>query len=471
VVAGRCVEFAPVRETGQVVSLRMREVSDQSEIMESLGMSASASVKAILGSGSAQASFARDATVKSNATNLVLEATVENGVLFAGPPDRPPPARKAFPEPNAGAPARDDASVRQSDGGDAVRIKPWAQRLLRSKGARGFHEHCGDSFVSAIFGGAQLLATFRFQEQNAAERETIKAAIRAAYGPSQMSAGTSAKREEALRNTDLTIHYLQVGGGRGTIPISREDLRKKLERLAEEAGVDPKFHAMEITAYASLADWPPSLALPAEAEAADEAIADYYWLLTTLQDDVEDIRREPARFDSRSGLSGKAIADFQDQIISLRGSLLVATEARARAALPESPLNPAVYQFFPRHTLDFQALNSQLPVTAARAAPPVDQWFGDLARHLDASVPHGNPNVLRILLPLPCGVVGAGGVNVRGEDAKSVHRRAVVDWYVRPQSARSCRLDPTDNECLTNAELAALEQYVPYRGGTPCRTP
>lgn len=44
VVANRCVEFAPVRETGQVATLRMREVSDQSEIMESLGVSAAVSV-------------------------------------------------------------------------------------------------------------------------------------------------------------------------------------------------------------------------------------------------------------------------------------------------------------------------------------------------------------------------------------------------------------------------------------------
>ncbi len=75
VVPSRCIAFAPVRATGQVATLSMREVSDQSEVMESLGVSASVSVKTIFASGSAQASFARDTKVSATTTNLLLQAT------------------------------------------------------------------------------------------------------------------------------------------------------------------------------------------------------------------------------------------------------------------------------------------------------------------------------------------------------------------------------------------------------------
>ncbi len=468
VVANRCVAFAPVKETGQVATLRMREVSDQSEIMESLGVDAAVSVNTMFASGSARASFAREATVRSNATTLMLEATVENGVMFAGPPNRPAQARKAFPEVDERGSSTDGPSVGEEVGGDAVRLKPWAQRLLRTKDVREFRKHCGDSFVSAIYSGAELLSTIQFRVKDAAKRDQIKVAIKASYGPTEMGADVGKARTEALNNADLTIHYLQVGGGGGTIPTSREDLKKKLEGLAAEAGADPKFHAMEVTAYTSLADWPPAVALPARAKEVDAVVADYYWFLTTLQGDVEEVLRNPGSFDARSGLAGVALADFQDQIIGLRGSMLIAMEARARGGLPESPLAPARYAFFPQHKLDFQNLNKQLSVTTQRVASTTDQWFRDFAQQLKESVPYENPNVLRILLPLPCGIVSSDANKVEDKRARSAHVKAAVDWYARAQSMRSCELDPTDNECLTNAELAALEEHVPYKGGRAC---
>jgi len=467
VVANRCIEFAPVQETGQVATLRMREVSDQSEIMESLGVSAAVSVNTMFASGSARASFARDATVKSNATTLMLEATVENGVLFAGPPNRPAQARTAFPAVDERSATTDAPSQGEEKRGDAVRLKPWAERLLRSKDAREFRKHCGDSFVTAIYSGAELLSTIQFREKNTTTREQIKAAIKASYGPTELSANASKASTEALNKTDLTIHFLQVGGGGGTIPTSREDLRKKLEGLAAEAGAAPRFHAMEVSAYTSLADWPEAVALPARAREVDAVVADYYWFLMTLQGDVEEILREPSRFDSRSGLAGAALADFQDQIIGLRASMLVAMEARARAGLPASPLEPVSYAFFPRHELDFQDLNKQL--STEPVASTTDRWFGGFVRQLKASVPYQNPNVLRILLPLPCGVVPPDAKPAAGDGARSAHAKAAVDWYARPQSMRSCELDPTDNECLTNSELGALQEYVPYRGGIACK--
>jgi hypothetical protein len=468
VVANRCVDFAPVHETGQVATLRMREVSDQSEILESLGVSAAVSVNTMFASGGARASFARDATVRSNATTLMLEATVENGVLFAGPPNPAAQARQAFPEGRERGATTDGPPPGDEKRGDAIRLRPWAERLSRSKDARGFHRHCGDSFVSAIYSGAQLLSTIQFREKDATKRDQIKAAIQASYGPTEMSADASKARTEALNKTDLTIQFLQLGGGGGTIPTSREDLKKKLNGLAAEANAAPRFHAMEVTAYTSLADWPDAVVLPARAHQVDAVVADFYWFLTTLQGDVGEVLRTPGSFDFRSGLSGQALADFQDQIIDLRGSMLIAMEARAKAGLPVSPLEPARYAFFPRHELDFQDLNSRLSVTTGAAASTTEQWFGDFARQLEKSVPYQNPNVLRILLPLPCGIASSGASSIGEEKARLAHARAVVDWYARPQSMRSCELDPTDSECLTNAELAALEQHVPYKGGQGC---
>ena len=62
--------------TGQHATVHMHEVSDQSEIMDRLGVSASAAVNSTFGSVSGQASFAKSANVSSKSTTLLLKATV-----------------------------------------------------------------------------------------------------------------------------------------------------------------------------------------------------------------------------------------------------------------------------------------------------------------------------------------------------------------------------------------------------------
>ncbi len=81
----RCVEFAPVLATGQHATVHLNEVSDQSEIMDRLGVSASAAVNSTFGSVSGQASFAKSSNVSSKNTTLLLRAVVKNSALFAGP--------------------------------------------------------------------------------------------------------------------------------------------------------------------------------------------------------------------------------------------------------------------------------------------------------------------------------------------------------------------------------------------------
>ena len=49
VIPNRCVSMTPVRMPGQVAQLHLSEVTDTSEVMKSLGVSASVSVKSIYG--------------------------------------------------------------------------------------------------------------------------------------------------------------------------------------------------------------------------------------------------------------------------------------------------------------------------------------------------------------------------------------------------------------------------------------
>ena len=83
--------------------------------------------------------------------------------------------------------------------------------------------------------------------------------------------------------------------------------------------------------------------------------------------------------------------------------------------------------------------------------------LAQLADELAAASPFGNPSLLRINLPIP------GHVSTATDEATL--RKAVVDWYVRPRAKRACDRDPTEKDCLTNAELDDVQQLVVVRAG------
>ncbi len=442
VVPGRCVEFAPIRSTGQVATLNLKEVSDQSEVMDSLGVSASVSVRTMFASGSAQASFARDSKVSSTSTNLVLRATVDNGVFFAGPRAAPALHRPAFGEP----PTREEVGGGGSSLGDhALSLKPWAERLLDNPNE--FRKSCGDSYVSSISSGAQLIALIQFSSNSSEDKRQIKAAVSAEFGPVALSSSLEQSSSQKLSSTNLEMSFLQVGGGAGILPTDRETLLQKVRELAIEAARDPKFHSMWVTPYESLPGWRGGLLKRDRDE--DEIIADYYWFLTSLYRDVEEILSAPRLYRQGTGLSTADLRQFQDGILALRSTLWEVMRAKRDSEIPQPAPTANDLRLLP-------AFEGDLAETLALpTATSVASWHAEFNEAIRRAIPFGNPNVLKLRLPIPAHQ--APGVEIPNRTSWA---RAAVDWYIRPQSIRMCELDPTDNECLSNAEMEQLIEVL-----------
>lgn len=445
VVSNRCVEFAPVQATGQRANLSMREVSDKSDVMDSLGVSASVSVSAIFGaSGSAHASFAKESRVSSTSTSLLLRATIENGVLFAGPRQDPTKARRAFPSiAGDGQPVPPSLDWKQwqqaasEQARDEVVLTSWAKDVLGKGGLKAFVRHCGDSFVSAIYSGAELLAITTFSATNSTAKEKITAALKAHYGVVQVSADAKREQEKTLSSTSIDVSYMQVGGGSGILPTTREQLVAKLEGLAAEAAQSPKFHAMEITPYDRLASWPAD-SIPAEDPGVDDTIANYYWALTSLNDDIQSVLDHSGDYLPGAGLSVTELRALQDRVNGLRADIYqVARFGRTGA---------------PARTFSFQS--EQLVALDSQAhAPFSPAWMrNSFVPKLEESAPERNVNLLRLNLPLPKSAALANAASTA---------RAVVEHYVGRQSKRICARDPSDSECLSNEQLKSLEDRVP----------
>jgi hypothetical protein len=446
VVSNRCVEFAPVQATGQRANLSMQEVSDKSDVMDSLGVSASVSVSAIFGaSGSAHASFARQSKVSSTSTSLLLRATIDNGVLFAGPSQDPAKSRRAFPSISADGqpvpPSLDwkkwqETSSKRSQ--DEVALTSWASDLLRKGGINEFTRHCGDAYVSAIYGGAELLAITTFASTNKAQKEKVTAALKAQYGVVQASANASKERESTLGSTNMDVSYMQVGGGSGILPTTRDQLVKKLEGLATEAAQHPKFHSMEITPYDQLASWPAD-AIPTGDAQVDDTLSNYYWSLTSLNDDIQSILDDYASYWPMTGLGFAELQVLQDEVNRLRADIY-------ESALLEKTGGP-VQSSFRFQSKELSTLN-----TAAQTTFSADWVKERLLPKLEASAPQKNVNALRLKLPLPKSA--ATGLNEKNA------AQAVVEFYVGRQSKRICARNPSDSECLSNEQLKKLEADV-----------
>ena len=445
IVPNRCVSLTPIRATGQIARVSLSEVSDTSEVMKSLSVSASVAVKTMFASGSAAASFAKSSRVSAQSTTFLLDATVENGVLFAGPRGDADEARLAYPSVETHT---------AGTGTEASRLtfQPWAQQLLRSSGE--FRAHCGDAYVSAVSSGARLFATISFTSNNSTTSESIATAIKGTYGPVKAEAKAAAAHAQTLANTSLEVHYLQVGGAGGEIAMTKDDLLLKLKELAGEADESPRFQFIRLTPYSQMPEWRGTDTWQ-QAEDEFEIIADYYWQLTNLDDEIDTILDNYAAYNARTGKSVDELRLFQDDILHLRKLIYAAMQPdmddETPAAVPDSDNATVPLSLFAMPASSVLRAPAAVNFAVLSGNPTLE----DVADELAAASPFGNPSLLRIHLPIPGHVTTA-------TDAAAL-RESVVDWYVRPRARRACDRDPTSNDCLTNAEIDAVIGMVQLR--------
>ncbi len=486
VVPNNCLNFAPVRSTGQSIDMNMSKVSDQSELMEKMNVSASVAVKSIVASGSAKASLAKETKMTSNSTTLLLKASVDNSALTIGPPGLQSPARSAYPKVVPTNSNRQDNYDYQSGiVGFTKEIKSY------TKSPEQFRRACGDYFVASIQSGAELYAVFSISSTSKEQRVRKSAEVQGNYGIVSGQAKASSDKSSKSSNAKTEVHFMQIGGGGedGIIPISEEHLAAKLATLPKEASKSPQFHTMEIRSYREIPG--SEKLLYASTEGGFETVADYYWFLTSFAQDIEELisggivdeidtkglsgaklteaqtYNEAAKaakmLNPGIGLQGQDLIDLKTQVIEVQRALADIMEAYLDDEMPDlETVETAKVDWF-KHSaandvfnLDFSFIPGLITKTDAankKLCGPTG-WFGCFVDELETSVPYGNPNTLRLLLPVR--IEDAGGL----ESVASL--KIFSAWYhIQQQSDRTCARDPQDNQCMTPAELKALEDYIP----------
>ena len=265
-VRTQCVEYIEASEPAQTRYMTMKEVSDSYELMQSMGMSAQASVKTIAFEAKGKAAFAKDTNITGYSSNFVLNATVENGVRYTAPAES-----------------------------GAVRLTDQAV-ILAANDLDEFEHQCGDAYVSAVYSGAKLTALITIETKSQEEKQEMSATMSGSGWGAEFEASMKQKTGSKTENKNMSVSIFQTGGRGDGIPKNKQDLLDKLDVLPAIAFDAPKDFHIAVTPYDTLANWPAQTLDTSEDEF--EQLASYWGAYNTLYDEIQYILDHPSEFAS-----------------------------------------------------------------------------------------------------------------------------------------------------------------------------
>jgi hypothetical protein len=456
VVSSRCVRFAPIQEGGQILNLDLQEVSDSSELAESLNISASASVSGLVGSGSARASIAKNKNVKASSTTFAVRATAQNGIMFAGPVKPLPDRRFAFSTlANRLIPFWMEGEMESDQKNLAVALEDWALDILKDDGKEAFRRYCGDYFVAAITSGAEALAVITFETRDESVKEKLSASISASYSIASASAEVDLDHSSEASSSKLKVSYIQVGGARGEIPSTNDDVKHKLKVLAAEAAEAPMFYEIGIKAYADLPDWPEESGKHDPVDSLNDLLATRDLEMFTLYSTLESVLANPSDYsiDENAELfvpRYQVLSAIQDKALMVRqliAQFQIERQKHELNLLDGRPLGDIKEILNAGNAL----VKIALPEIYKTSINPDTKEYQELLINVVKYLKALNVPKIRLWLPLPGHVATPDN---------SKYAEKVVEYYVGRQTRRMCKRAPVSEDCLNNQQLSEMQYQV-----------
>ncbi|MGD2113270.1 MAG: hypothetical protein PVI50_07780 [Gammaproteobacteria bacterium] len=402
-----CVEFSIAEDKGQTKYMTIAEVTGSSELMQSMNMSAAASVKTVAYKASGKASFAKNTRINSFSSNFVLNASVDNGVRYAAPlePGSRPVVRNA-----------EDQQVTPDAG--SIRLSGAALRLAQQRDLDSFLDACGDSFVAALYGGANLTAVLTVENSSREEQRKTSAAFTGSGWGAKVKAAASSDKDGKEANSKLSMRFFQTGGRGDTIPATKADFLKKLDSLSTEAGDYPATYRASLLPYTALANWPDrDIEISTDEQ---EQLVNYWSAYTGIYTDIQYILEDPDAFQQLTAAGTFGALDVE---------VLRILQDEVHAALR-------------------QLRDDALRCAEPDPGPDEDCNFNE-RDYLD-------PLAFRIRMPLPKTPMEDETCPCKwpvSQDAGDAAIDAIVNYYVRDPNGTVCRNNPVAADCLTNAEI------------------
>lgn len=260
-----CIDFDTHNDPAQTKNVEIKSISDKSSLMQRLNVSAEVQVKAVVASVSAKTSFASSTDFESESSTFAVRAVVQNGVESVVPTPSVP-----------------------------VRLKENYRNLARSNPSE-FFRQCGDSFVAARYGGAELWSLISFANVKTEETEQLKVEVQGSgWNVFSASGSTSTEMKKSSDQKNLTIQYAESGGAGDPIPTDQNGLITAVQNLPSLAHNAPSYTQIELVRYEALGDWPGGVISTSQTDF--QKIASRFEQFTALQDEIHRIQKTPSNY-------------------------------------------------------------------------------------------------------------------------------------------------------------------------------
>jgi hypothetical protein len=269
----RCIVFSPRQDPAEETVFDSKQVVDKSLLMEQLDVSAEARVKAIVGSGGAKVHYVSSVQVDQEQSNFSAHARVDNGAYYVAP---------------------------QQNG--QIDLSEHYAQMARTNLAE-FRRECGDSYVSAIYGGAEIWAFLTFHVYSIDEKKAISESIDGSGWGGVVSASGEANKtmRRYSESKQFTVSYYKGGGNGDPIATDQEGLINAIKSLPNSAKSAPKYFTITVERYDRLPSWPDKKSDWLYTNYED--IASQYEKLSSLNDSVETMIKTPSDYVLGRGVS------------------------------------------------------------------------------------------------------------------------------------------------------------------------
>jgi virginiamycin B lyase len=286
-VLAPCVE-GTVKSLGsgsQSINSEMKQVESSSQLDESLGIGAAASLGYGSFSMSAAAKYAQSHSLNSFAVTYTARSEIESATLAL----------------------------------DSPRLK----EEFRTMKYLDFRDKCGDYYVDGITTGGEYVAVVTVTTQSSKDKEDVSAQLNAAVnmmGSASVSAEFNKTMERVASSHEMKITEIRKGGAGEPIAVDASTMVENFRNFARSVNDRPAYYQVVLKKYSTLPNYPynPSDPQLESALATIDTLANLNHTWSTILNDVNVFKNHPKQF---RGDNPAILARWEDEVRGVLATL------------------------------------------------------------------------------------------------------------------------------------------------------
>lgn len=259
---GTCIEFETVQEDNpgaQEKTYNIKEVTDDSQLTQVLGLSGSASYKGLFGTAEGKAAFAKTVKVNQYSNTFAVRMSVRNSAR------------------------------------SIVRPKLTSEMAaLARKSLHDFRLKCGNMFVQSVRTGGELNGYIRVETSDLSTQQTISASFSLDSKKLDLEGSGNSDLTRALKQSRTEAKVFEAGGTTA-VSLTIDELINKVRGFPAAVQTQAITYAIYVNDYRTAEGFPSEVDMTASDRVMDRILSKA-WELNSILEDIRIVRARPDQF-------------------------------------------------------------------------------------------------------------------------------------------------------------------------------